>query len=424
MLKRKIVSGVLVLLLLASSGLCLISAHAAEQSAWVELLETATVNDSGRNWFNYSSTATVSVPAPYSMRLTKIDLLITYPENTAPTKVEVFYNGTYYQLEMRRIDSYTSRVFGSIQQNFYSDVRIRFSRSSSASSYLEILSCRVSQIVNQEVQAQAQVLIGNTFYATGTHIDVPGSDDPDYSNINSEATIRIDVQDWMKFDELTVWGSASSLALGSVRVNVGTLGVPFTVSYLSANQDSEWSEWVTDYGGDTGAILTTPQYFGKYLYCITIDLSSLDRTYNYGGSSYPMYVYLTGTFPFDRGYTFNCQYVNGSIFLPDKTEVAWWNRFTAFMSDLFGGDTSQSDQFQQEAQDQANEFDELNSQVENFTRPDLDDMDFSIDSYVSDQEIADAAAPFGELVSDPFILVPVGLSLTVALVAYVLYGKR
>ena len=204
MLKRKIVSGVLVLLLLVSSGLGLILAHAAEQSAWIELLETATVNDSGQNWFKYSSTATVSVSTPYSMRLTKIDLLITYPANTAPTKVEVFYNGTYYQLEMRRIDSNTSRVFGSIQQNFYSDVRIRFTRSSSATSYLEILSCRVSQIVNQEVQAQAQVIVGDTFYPTGTHIELSGSDDPQYANINSDATIAIEVQDWMKFDQLTI----------------------------------------------------------------------------------------------------------------------------------------------------------------------------------------------------------------------------
>lgn len=399
-------------------------ASAAEESAWIELLEYSTVDDSGSNWFNYTSTATVSIPTPYSMRCTKVDLLITYPANTAPSKVEVVYGGTYYPLEMLRIDDNTSRVFGTIQNNFYSDVRIRFTRSSSASSYLEILSCRVSQLVTQEVVADAQVFANNTYYPISTNIEVLGDDDPKYANLNSDATIRIDVQDWMKFDTLTIWGSASSFAISSIRVNVGTLGVPFSVSYLTNITSNEWSEWVTDYGGDTGAILSNPHFYGKTLYCINIDLSQLDRTYNYNGSSYPMYVYLTGTFPVDYGYTFNCQYVNGCITIPDKTAASLWNRFTSFMSDLFGGNSSDAEDFASDMESQATEAEDLIDELEQVTKPSVGDIDVDLSDVVSGAHVSNAAAPLTALLSNELFLSMTMISLTLALVAYVLYGKR
>ena len=322
---------------------------AAEETAWTELLEYSTVNNSGSNWFRYTSTTTVSVPTPYSMRLTKIDLLITYPSGTAPTKVEVTYNGTYYPLEILIIDNNTARVYGSIQQNFYSDVRIRFTSSSTSVSYLEILSCRVSQIVTQEVQADAQVFVNNTYYPTGTSIEVPGNDVSD----TASSLIRIEVYDWMKFDTLTIWGSASTLGLNSVRATLGTSGLPFEMSYIQTLATGESADYTYrytytenysgggGYGNGYGDINTAIEYNGKILYCITIDLTGVDRSYGYDGNSYPLVVYLTGVYTGTYGYTFNCQYVNGSIVVPDKTEVTWWNKFTAFMQGLFDPDEGQ-----------------------------------------------------------------------------------
>lgn len=302
--------------------------NAAENSAWLELLETSTVNDSGQNWFKYAGTATVSIPTPSSMRLTKIDMLITYPANTAPTKVEVSYNGTFYNLQMYRIDANTSRVFGDIQQNFYSDVRIRFTRSSTTSTYLEILSCRVSQVVNQEVQAQAQVFVGDTYYTTNSHIEIAGNGVSD----TAYSQIRIDVTDWMKFDTVTIWGSATTMALNSVRATISTVGLPFEMSYIESLVTGESSDFTNrytytenysgggGYGNGYGDINTAMEYNGKILFCITIDLTGVDRTL----TSAPLYVYLTGVYSGLYGYTFNCQYVNGSIIVPDKSDAGWW----------------------------------------------------------------------------------------------------
>lgn len=423
MLKRKIGAVALAFLLLFHGGLWAY-AEASEESAWTELLKFSTVNDSGSNWFKYTTSATVSIPTPYSMRLTKIDMLITYPASTGPTNVEVYYNGTYYALEMRRIDETTSRVYGTIQNNFYSDVRVRFTRGNAQVSYLEILSCRVSQVMRQEVSASAQVFVDNTYYSVSTNINIPGDDNPIYANINSDAIIRIDVQDWMKYDTLSVWGSSESLAVSSIRVNVGTLGVPFDVSYMSNVESNEWTEWVTDYGGDSGCMLTFPHFYGKTLYCITIDLQQLDRTYNFNGSSYPMYIYLTGTFPADIGYSFNCQYVNGSVIVPDKTDAAWWTRFTDFMRDLMNPASSHVNQFQHDAEVAVGELENANDQLQEVERPDVEQVVTDFEQFVPQADVQFVGSEMAALTSNGLFSTLLLMGLGVALIGYILYGKR
>lgn len=428
---RKFTALCMVAVLLVSSGVGLV-AHAEEETAWTELLEYSTVNNSGSNWFRYSSTATVSIPTPYSMRLTKIDMLITYPDNTAPTKVEVFYNGTYYPLEMRRIDANTSRVYGSIQNNFYSDVRIRFTRGNTATAYLEILSCRVSQLVTQEVEAQAQVVIDNTYYSTATNIEVPGNGVSDAAY----ATIRIDISDWMKFDKLSIWGSVATLGLTSVRANVGTLSLPFEMSYVQTVATGETTDYTYrytytenysgggGYGNGYGDLNTAVEYNSKILYCITIDISALDRTYNYNGQAYPMYIYLTGVYTGTYGYTFNCQYVNGSIIVSDKTEITWWNKFTKFMEGLFGKSSDKADDFADSAESQKSELDQMNEQLEAVTKPPVEDIETDIGSYIDSEDNATVAGAFQSFASNPLISTMMMITLTVALVGYILFGKR
>lgn len=421
-------------LLLVSSCFTLV-AHAEEDTAWTELLEYSTVNDSGSNWFRYTSTATVSVPTPYSMRLTKIDLLITYPAGTAPTKVEVIYNGTYYPLEILKIDNNTARVYGSIQQNFYSDVRIRFTGSSTSVSYLEILSCRVSQIVTQEVQANAQVYVNNTYYPTGTSIEVPGNEVSD----TASSLIRVEVYDWMKFDTLTIWGSASTLGLNSVRATLGTSGLPFEMSYIQTLATGESADYTYrytytenysgggGYGNGYGDINTAIEYNGKILYCITIDLTGVDRSYGYDGNSYPLVVYLTGVYTGTYGYTFNCQYVNGSIVVPDKTEVTWWNKFTAFMSGLFSADpedVADAEDFRADAEQQREELDDMNGQLDDVSKPDVDGIQMDVNNYIDAGSSQSLSGAFSALTSNNLIISMMCITLTIALVGYVLYGKR
>ena len=426
MLARKLGSLLLAVALIIVLAVPVMAAD--DDSAWVELLEYSTVNNSGANWFRYTSTATVSIPTPQSMRLCKVDMLITYPANTAPTKVEVSYNGTYYALEMRRIDETTSRVFGTVQNNFYSDVRVRFTRSSTAISYLEILSCRVSPLVHQEVTSDAQVFVDNTYYNTGSNIVVAGNDISE----TAYAQIRIDVSDWMKYDTLIIWGSALTMGLTSVRATVSTVGLPFEMSYIQTIATGETADYTNHYtytenysggggyGHGYGDINTAIEYNGKILYCITIDLTGVDRTL----TTSPLYVYLTGVYTGTYGYTFNCQYVNGSITIPDTSNVSWWTRFTNFMSGLFDGDTTESDDYRDEAGQQRDELDDMNEQLENVTKPAVDSIQMDIDNYLDGDDSQALAGALSSLTGNSLLISMMCITLTIALVGYVLYGKR
>lgn len=85
---------------------------AAGVSDWVELLETATVNDSGNNLITMTTTsATFRVKTPVYMRCTKVDMLIAHASGQAPTSVRVRYNNTYYNLTLAKIDAYTTRAY-------------------------------------------------------------------------------------------------------------------------------------------------------------------------------------------------------------------------------------------------------------------------------------------------------------------------
>ena len=313
-------------------------------SAWIELLEFSTVDNSGQNWFRYISSAVVSVPTPYSMRLAKIDMLITYPSGQIPSKVQVSYNDTFYNLTITAIDSTTARVYGKIQNNFYSDVRIHFSRNSDAQSYLEILSCKVTPLPQQEVLASAQVLIGGAYYPQNHIIEVPGNE----LSESAYAQIRIDVLDWQKYDMVTIWGSATTFALSSIRATINKTALPYELTYIESFPTGETVDYNYNYtytenysgGGGYGNVYgsgdTAIEFGGKILYAMRIDLTNIDRTL-----THPMNIYLTGVYYGMYGYTFNCQYVSGNIIVPDTSNASWWNRFTNFMSDLFGSDKGQ-----------------------------------------------------------------------------------
>lgn len=428
MLMRKCTALCMALLLLVASGVG-VTAHAEEDSAWVELMEFATVNDSGSNVVKSASTVTtISIRTPQSMRCCKIDMLVTFTSGTAPTAVAVMYNGIAYPLKIAQINATTARIYGDIPDTLYSNVLVRFTRSSSTVSYYEVLSCRITGVTAQEFVADASVLIDGTTYSTATQIEVAGNDISE----TSYSQIRIDVYDWMKYDTVTIWGSALTMGLTSVRATVDTVGLPFEMSYTQTIATGETTDYTYHYtytenytggggyGDGYGDLNTAIEYNGKILYCITIDLSGVDRTL----TTSSLRVFLTGVYTGTYGYTFNCQYVNGSIVVPDTTNASWWTRFKNFMTDLFGGDTAESDDYQDEAGQQRDELDGLNTQLEDVNKPDVDGIQMDIGGYVDGGDSQAFAGALASLTGNSLLISMMCITLTIALVGYVLYGKR
>lgn len=416
-----------------------VTANAAENSAWVELLETQTVNDYGDNLFTLAATSgSFRIKTPQYMRLTKVDMLITHPSGKAPTAVNVRYNGVLYKLQLAKLDDYTTRAYGAnIPNTLYADIYFQFTKTGTASVTYQILSCRVSAVETQDFQADAEAVVRGSVHSFPSAITVPGVTAGQGVGLIPDEQIRIDVYDWMKFDMLTIWGSSLNMPITSIRATLGTKGLSITVSYMENTSAGYWTEDDRMVSGsyDPDALPSGAGYYegeewsymdteakasGKWLYCITIDLTGVDRT----ATTAPLYLYLTGMMEDAIGYTFTAQYVSGSIFVADTTEASWWKRFTTFMTDLLGGDSTQGDQFADQMQEQSQQMQEAVNQMEEVTRPAVDDIEVSLDAYVDDQSMEAVGEIVNGFLGNPLVLAMVMISLVVSLAAYVIFGKH
>ena len=430
MLNRKIVSVFLVLLLLASSGLGLIPAFAAEESAWIELLETETVNDSGNNLVTFSSTSTTfRIKTPQYMRCTKVDMLITHPSGYAPASVKVRYNNVYYTLTMAKIDSCTTRVYGdNIPDNLYADLVFQINKSGTVSITYQILSCRVSSLTSKELKATAYSLIYGEQYNTPFSFEY---DNPDVDDMYGEYQFPIVVTDWQKFDKITISGSVGLMALNSVRASIGGLGLPYEMNYAVSNISGSdansigWTEmkyysYDESYKGTTETeIFTYTEYLGKILFSITIDLSGVDRN-----STEQLICYFTCLANEWLGYTIQITGVTGFVDIADTSDVSWWTRFNNFLTGLFDPDSPEAEDFQSSANQQGQQMEDLNQQLDSVTKPPVSDIVTDVSDYVDPNALVVVNGNLAQLTNNPLIVAMLMISLIIALLSYILFGKR
>lgn len=390
-----------------------VPASAAEDSNWIELLETTTVNDSGVNWFSYSTSATISIPTPRQMRVVAVDMLLSYTNGTAPDSVEFISGGYITKLTVSQLTNGMARVYGVITNTFYTDVQFRFTRSANTTSTVEVLSCRINSLPYQNFDASADVLLGNAYYPVNDIIDLAGHGLP---NANVSEQIRISVYDWQKYDTLSIMGYFDDAAISSIRASIGSVAIDVDVSFIDTESAGGWIKWENDENDGDGTIT---DWYSEYLFSISVDVSDLRAFY-----TEPLYLYVTCDYDMAFGATFICQYVTGSVLVPDISDLTWWQRFTSFMTDLFGGEDPAADDFASNMESQATEAEDLIDELEQVTKPPVGDIDVDLSDVVSGADVSNAASPLTALLSNELFFSMTMISLTLALVAYVLYGKR
>lgn len=425
-----------------------VTATATESDGtWIELLETATVDDSGNNLLTVSSTtATFRIKTPQYMRCTKVDLVITHPSGHAPTALYVRYNGSLYRLAKLAIDATTTRFYGAnIPDTLYADLVFRLDRGSSTQVTYQVVTCKVSPLVTNSINASGvlkrnisdsnPLTLPNSFTVAGD-----GS-----SGTYQYLLVPVLIYDWRKFDSITLYGSASTMALSSFRASIGNKGLPYEISYMQAiptGFDSEGGmsyEYVssteTNYynlddlpdevsredgfaAGETWDT-STIVYGGSVLFTVTIDLSGIDRS-----TTGDMSCFFTGIVSPGLGYGFNVQNASGTITLADTTDASWWSRFAAFMRDLFDRDDAEAEDFKSDMEQQGQEVQDAADQIDTVTRPAIDDVDVDIGQFVDAEGSQQAADLFGQLFANNLVLTMVMISLMVALAAFIIFGKR
>lgn len=390
-----------------------VTAQAAESndSGWIELLEYSSVWDNGENWFTTGQTGSVTIPLHGEKRLRRLDMLIWNPSGQRFTGASVTNGSSKMSLEVLAIGGNLTRVVGYIPNAWYEKITVDFTKATTSSQTYEVLSCKVTPVGVQEFLADASVYCNGGTYGISEPFNLDGAGTV---NAATEYQIRIDVKDWQKYDSLSIWGSMADGSIESVRASVGTTALSISYNFFQQNE----SGGITDVLSNINTEIYTP-YYGKYLYSLEIDLSNTDRTL-----TDPLYIYLTGHYNNASYATFNCQYVNGSVFTADTSEVTWWHRFTAFFSDLLGAEDSGGEDYAAEMESQAADMEDAVDQMDQVSRPPVDDLDVSIDAYIDPKGMAQVGNIVGGLMNNSMVMSMVMISMVLALAAYVIFGKR
>lgn len=69
-------------------------------------------------------------------------------------------------------------------------------------------------------------------------------------------------------------------------------------------------------------------------------------------------------------------------------------------------------------------MEDMNQQMDEIERPPVEDLDMDIGDYVAPSDVSLVNSHFGAITNHSMVVTMLMLSLTVALVAYILFGKR
>lgn len=144
-------------------------------------------------------------------------------------------------------------------------------------------------------------------------------------------TVPITVNDITKFDKLHVQFASNYASIASVRVSYGSQTVPFEMNYIDLESNGTWINYFDNINSGY-----TVDSFGKCIAGITVDLSGIDRSKNY-----LLVIYFNGDFASNVGLYVNVSGIEGEVLFADTKDATWWNRFTSFMTGLFGSDKGQ-----------------------------------------------------------------------------------
>lgn len=409
-----------------------VTAKAAEDKAktWIELLETATVNDSGNNTFKLTGrNAILSIKTPQYMRCTKVDVLISHASGQSPNSLKVRYNGGYYILTKMVLDPYTTRFYGeNIPDNLYADVVFEIAQTGTGTAYYQFLSCKVTSLNSNSFKASAYLEVNGKQYQAPYFVEQSQDFGGDYWQHYQFPVI---VTDWQKYDRIVISGSVGDMALNSIRATINGLGIPYEMNYAVSNTSGTegtaltWNEikyytYDESYQGrsDTDLFLHET-YKGKILFSIVLDLAGLDREVKD-----PLYCFFVGLANPVYGYSIQIIDVIGEVDIADTSEASWWEKVKAFFNNLLGTDDEGGDEFASEMEEQGAQMDQAVDQMNQVARPSPDSINVSLSGFTDPNASQDISYLMGSVMNEQLVMTPLMILLTLALASYVIFGKR
>lgn len=356
----------------------------------------------------------VTIPLPIRSLYYSVDILLSWftpSANVPPSNVYIKRGNSLIPLSFVAVSFDTYRIFGDFERINLDSITLVFDVSVASQVYFR------SFFVNYfKTSIFDSTISGNiTWNGEDRPISI-GSGISFTATWPSESSLYLRPSDWNKYDYLDVSLYMDVYSISSVAVDFGGIKVPFSISHITSE-------------GSTA---------NNFYFVIRIDLRGLDRA----STSIPEIIieFDSHTEYLNQVSILNCigiidadtinplPYFFGQLF--DKLG-SWFSSLNASVDswgqqivDSLTGDSSAADQFKDQIDQSNQDLADMSSVMNSFTTPDINSINVDVGSFVSPSDISSLTAPMSLLFESNIVITCIMISIILATVMFVLYGKR
>lgn len=389
-----------------------------EDGQLMDVLDYANANESELNSIGFYGTGSLNYTLPTLMTISYVDIVFQCWGSAAAElqSVTLLRQGSALTtLTVKHVSGYIYRAYGTFTTRAFNTIGLQFDTSdSSLIKYASIQSFKVGVYTSTSLDVDAYCSITSDSYTGSIHY-VPTDTINSRSWLNdssydeSHFDLYIYCPDWTKFDyiDYNIFCDVSDIT--SIHCEYEGNIIPIEVGYLD----------------------NTSMSSGGYSISVRIDLSNIDRSSNDG---YGPILWIDGVLHVNLTNFIGVSYVVGHVRYTAQNPVIYWFKkvFTTLDSgvdrivDAIKGDDTQVDEdFDRNAAEKNEELDYMVGIMDTVQRPDINKLDPVTQLNNSGADIAGGIGPVLTVtMQNPIILQVLILSLTFAMIAYVLYGKR
>lgn len=383
----------------------------ASGSDWVNVLDYAEANGSDNRYFSFSNSKTLVFDLGFSTMLGSFDIILNY---TGSKITSATLNGD--SLTVSPLSGNVIRIYGDTR--YFTGDTLTLKLNNSGTAYCEIISFKASGLFHNRFPTTGQISVDWSPVNSTGFVTMPDADTPaevfwggaTATDDVSPFTAWIYPNRWKDYDFIDFSMFVRAQSIESITVTHDGEFVPFELSFL----DTISQTWVDPNNSSTQFNFTD---LSEVYISLRIDVSGLDKN----SSSLPR-IGITGQYRDNNSNNRLALFdVIGHVSAEPENPIIHWLKkiYSALI-----GEGSGADDIGSTIESQAGELEGIGDALGDVIKPDIDDLDGSLDDLVSPDQVDAVGAVFAPLFQNNTILHILIMSLTLALVSYVLYGKR
>lgn len=407
---RRVITPLLILVFCMS--VMVVPAKASESRSeefMLNVLDYSTINDSGSNFITLPGpTASIVFKYPTKMGVYYIDALFHIRGSTVTEITGSAVGDAPNVLTVKSFDSNLYRVYGYIDTFYRDNFQFNFTTGKQSNLYIECLQFNVSGFPIKAYEDTVFMYEGPIREGEPDFIWKPGDGTLHYQAMggyNDWVETHFWILNWERYDyfDLTICYATGSI--NSISADAGGVSIPLDYTIVETGMSESF-----------------------YYTTVRLDFRGLDRM----GSD--PYLHISGLGKYENGpndiWVMSCQ---GYILQTFTNPIIIWfqNVISAINSGveeivdaIFAANNQDQDDQMSEAASQATEIDDLIGELDEVTKPSLDELPADIEEIVDGNAVALATGGLASIMVNPVLNPLFTLALIFSTAAYVLFGKR